>query len=164
MAVHFFETPSIVPELEPANTGNAAQLHALEGSLETRSFLLDETIHVIDLWTYPRQALGEITVTSSLRSFDLDGAELEAWRLLGSSQFIDRRTDGHYTQTDVQPETAKGRTNVSWFRIPEKVGVTALFAAPHSMPREMMPRELSPEFAAHINRAARRSGHLAVVA
>lgn len=146
-------------ELEPQNTGTA-QLHAIEGFSEQRSFLLDDHIHVVRLWTHPRPGMGEITTVNSVRSFDVEGEELAVWSLLGSSQFVDRRAGGLYTQADMQPEGSLGRTNVSWMRIPHDSQKAALLARPHSMPREMTMVELSPEFHARINNVATQAGYL----
>jgi hypothetical protein len=121
----------------PQRSGDGIHKTAIQGSSEQRSYLLDDTIHVVGLWKFmnPEEA---ITVVASLHSYALDGAALDPWSILDSRQHQDHSpTGGVYTQTFVRPEVGVGRIGMSWLRVPECETGTALFAAPNSLPRTM---------------------------
>lgn len=159
MALPFFETIES-NALGAEVTGNNTALYALDGSSLQRSFLLDEAIHVVQLWTYPRPGMLDLTSVASIRTFsEATGDELAEWSMIGSSHFHDHG----YVQADFQPKGSIGNQNRGWVRIPEELEGRALFAEPLAMPRSMEPVTLPEEISNRVNAVASQTGYLAIV-
>lgn len=126
----------------------------------TRSFLLDEVVHVVELEIQARNGMADRFAVTSLRTFNQAcGREKIMWVLLGSAERIDTKTQEPYAIADFQPKGAPGRTSMHTVHIHINEGAPVLFTAPHSMPREMESGKFTPKIARRFRGSTKHDKH-----